>query len=185
MGGEGDERSSAPGPEPRGGTPIPRRRCGRWPCSRSDRRRRLRLSACRGASGHALGFRPDHPGDLAGRAGHRIGTDEDSEPVLARRQFPDRSGTLGSTPVCIALVVRIGHDRKCRHDIGTSHLERCESGRIGLTANELTWETGSEGSNPSLSAKFWSAAPSGQPDVVGVTGWRRGDDRQTVRLPSS
>ena len=31
-------------------------------------------------------------------------------------------------------------------------LERCESGRIGLTANELTWETGSEGSNPSLSA---------------------------------
>ena len=33
-----------------------------------------------------------------------------------------------------------------------SVLERCESGRIGLTANELTWETGSEGSNPSLSA---------------------------------
>ena len=33
-----------------------------------------------------------------------------------------------------------------------SQLERCESGRIGLTANELTWETGSEGSNPSLSA---------------------------------
>ena len=32
-------------------------------------------------------------------------------------------------------------------------LERCESGRIGLTANELTWETGSEGSNPSLSAQ--------------------------------
>ena len=31
--------------------------------------------------------------------------------------------------------------------------ERCESGRIGLTANELTWGTGSEGSNPSLSAK--------------------------------
>jgi hypothetical protein len=33
-----------------------------------------------------------------------------------------------------------------------AQLERCESGRIGLTANELTWETGSEGSNPSLSA---------------------------------
>ncbi len=32
--------------------------------------------------------------------------------------------------------------------------ERCESGRIGLTANELTWETGSEGSNPSLSASL-------------------------------
>jgi hypothetical protein len=34
-----------------------------------------------------------------------------------------------------------------------SLLERCESGRIGLTANELTWVTGSEGSNPSLSAR--------------------------------
>jgi hypothetical protein len=33
-----------------------------------------------------------------------------------------------------------------------SALERCESGRIGFTANELTWVTGSEGSNPSLSA---------------------------------
>ena len=32
-------------------------------------------------------------------------------------------------------------------------LERCESGRIGFTANELTWVTGSEGSNPSLSAR--------------------------------
>ena len=32
-------------------------------------------------------------------------------------------------------------------------MERCESGRIGLTANELTWVTGSEGSNPSLSAR--------------------------------
>ena len=31
--------------------------------------------------------------------------------------------------------------------------ERCESGRIGLTANELTWETGSQGSNPCLSAR--------------------------------
>ena len=31
--------------------------------------------------------------------------------------------------------------------------ERCESGRIGFTANELTWVTGSEGSNPSLSAR--------------------------------
>ena len=35
--------------------------------------------------------------------------------------------------------------------------ERCESGRIGLTANELTRETGSEGSNPSLSARSCSA----------------------------
>jgi hypothetical protein len=40
--------------------------------------------------------------------------------------------------------------------------ERCESGRIGLTANELTWETGSEGSNPSLSANI---APAAQPPL--------------------
>ena len=40
-----------------------------------------------------------------------------------------------------------------------SPVERCESGRIGLTANELTWETGSEGSNPSLSAKKSSRSP--------------------------
>jgi hypothetical protein len=33
-----------------------------------------------------------------------------------------------------------------------SGLEKCESGRIDLTANEGTWETGSEGSNPSFSA---------------------------------
>ncbi len=33
-------------------------------------------------------------------------------------------------------------------------MERCESGRIGLTANELTRETLSEGSNPSLSAQI-------------------------------
>ena len=42
-------------------------------------------------------------------------------------------------------------------------LERCQSGRMGLTANELTRETGSEGSNPSLSAshqpKIFCAAP--------------------------
>ena len=37
--------------------------------------------------------------------------------------------------------------------------ERCESGRIGLTANELTWVTGSEGSNPSLSARAGQPAP--------------------------
>src|ERR1700678_410314 len=43
--------------------------------------------------------------------------------------------------------------RKYRRLIGSSYEERCESGRIGLTANELTWVTGSEGSNPSLSAR--------------------------------
>src|SRR5271168_4257111 len=37
--------------------------------------------------------------------------------------------------------------------------ERCESGRIGLTANELAWETGPEGSNPSLSAQIDSPVP--------------------------
>ncbi len=30
-------------------------------------------------------------------------------------------------------------------------MERWQSGRMQLTANELTWETGSLGSNPSLS----------------------------------
>ena len=35
----------------------------------------------------------------------------------------------------------------------TLSMERCQSGRMGLTANELTRETGSEGSNPSLSAR--------------------------------
>src|SRR5271168_3318990 len=44
------------------------------------------------------------------------------------------------------------------------HLERCESGRIGLTANELTWVTGSEGSNPSLSAR---GRAQGVPQVFG------------------
>jgi hypothetical protein len=54
-----------------------------------------------------------------------------------------------------------------REDTGTSIAytggqERCESGRIGLTANELTWETGSEGSNPSLSATpMTPSAPQG------------------------
>jgi hypothetical protein len=45
-----------------------------------------------------------------------------------------------------------GYGDPSRQDAGVL-LERCESGRIGLTANELTWETGSEGSNPSLSAQ--------------------------------
>jgi hypothetical protein len=40
--------------------------------------------------------------------------------------------------------------------LGSLGLEKCESGRIGLTANELTWETGSEGSNPSFSASLLS-----------------------------
>src|SRR5690349_8407141 len=43
-------------------------------------------------------------------------------------------------------------------------LERCESGRIGLTANELTWVTGSEGSNPSLSARM-SGTRAGRPII--------------------
>ena len=44
--------------------------------------------------------------------------------------------------------------RRCTGSRSTTVVskERCESGRIGLTANELTLETGSEGSNPSLSA---------------------------------
>ncbi len=54
--------------------------------------------------------------------------------------------------------------------------ERCESGRIGLTANELTWETGSEGSNPSLSANLlwrkcefvWSNGALDYPHLAGA-----------------
>ncbi len=70
-------------------------------------------------------------------------------------------------------------------------LERCESGRIGLTANELTWVTGSEGSNPSLSARgsgTWCRtarnnrpAPSGLPcTVTRRTGLVRGVSARRV-----
>ncbi len=45
--------------------------------------------------------------------------------------------------------------------LGSLSLEKCESGRIGLTANELTWETGSEGSNPSFSASCCRFGASG------------------------
>ena len=50
-------------------------------------------------------------------------------------------------------------------------LERCESGRIGLTANELTWVTGSEGSNPSLSARergTGAGRPGSRPAAAGL-----------------
>ena len=43
--------------------------------------------------------------------------------------------------------------RPVRYSATVDATERCESGRIGLTANELTWETGSGGSNPPLSAR--------------------------------
>ncbi len=54
--------------------------------------------------------------------------------------------------------------------MGTAAEERCESGRIGLTANELTWATGSEGSNPSLSA-LWCRETAFAPsrDVVSAS----------------
>jgi hypothetical protein len=51
-------------------------------------------------------------------------------------------------------------------EIGLAPRERCESGRIGLTANELTWETGSEGSNPSLSAHCFGAVRVCEPPEV-------------------
>ena len=70
---------------------------------------------------------------------------------------------LPNTP--FELVVLVGTARLQTECISTRVVgkERCESGRIGLTANELTWETGSEGSNPSLSAqlrrgpRFWTS----------------------------
>jgi hypothetical protein len=46
--------------------------------------------------------------------------------------------------------------------------ERCESGRIGLTANELTGLNPSEGSNPSLSASVMSRDI---PDSCRETSW--------------
>ena len=52
---------------------------------------------------------------------------------------------------------------KERELAGQQDKERCESGRIGLTANELTRLNSSEGSNPSLSAR---RNPPGWPAVV-------------------
>src|SRR3990170_4817924 len=53
-----------------------------------------------------------------------------------------------ATPSCARR--RPGCD--CDHE--TSGLERCESGRSGRFAKPLYRETGTEGSNPSLSASF-------------------------------
>ena len=73
-------------------------------------------------------------------------------------------------PWVVSMAWSVATPWEYRPDIGQRDKERCESGRIGLTANELTWETGSEGSNPSLSAGIaalpvvheW-AAPTGGP----------------------
>ena len=46
----------------------------------------------------------------------------------------------------------------------TKRQERCESGRIGLTANELSVERRTQGSNPCLSAR-WSANRVGNPRI--------------------
>ena len=51
--------------------------------------------------------------------------------------------------------------RKYGPTTGQRVKERCESGRIGFTANELTWVTGSEGSNPSLSAERYGPFDTG------------------------
>ena len=47
----------------------------------------------------------------------------------------------------------VWHPTRVWQTLSRLHLEKCESGRIDLTANEGTWETGSEGSNPSFSAR--------------------------------
>ncbi len=67
--------------------------------------------------------------------------------------------------------------------------ERCESGRIGLTANELTRETGSEGSNPSLSARpagRYGAPPgaSGQLNSLAEPGGVSGYDESPFAGPA-
>ncbi len=73
-----------------------------------------------------------------------------------RRQEPRTISTTLESLAQLAGVV--GGHRTC---ILRWSVERCESGRIGLTANELIWETGSEGSNPSLSAPQDWHRPSG------------------------
>ena len=62
-------------------------------------------------------------------------------------------------------------------------MERCESGRIGLTANELTWETGSEGSNPSLSALRCLETSETSVGFLGLVVPRRVDGELTYQLP--
>ena len=90
---------------------------------------------------------------LAGVPCHRVGPGEHSDPPLPRASLLNRSGSLGPSR-------GLGfpfHPWICRPPYSPRVKERCESGRIGLTANELTWVTGSEGSNPSLSAHFGPA----------------------------
>ena len=66
---------------------------------------------------------------------------------------PDQRDPLGVQYLVRAVISRSeGGPAGVPTMVYTVGKERCESGRIGLTANELTWETGSEGSNPSLSA---------------------------------
>src|SRR5579871_281291 len=75
--------------------------------------------------------------------------------VMLHLRAPAGAAALVTDP-CASLAGPVGPVGASRQPGGPGATapgrERCESGRIGLTANELTWETGSEGSNPSLSA---------------------------------
>ena len=89
-----------------------------------------------------------------------------------------RRGGQRAVRAC-ALGTRHGRVRRCAKISGCRFAggEKCESGRIGLTANELSWETGTQGSNPCFSA------------VVGgpwwPTGTRKGAGRRfgTLAVP--
>ena len=84
----------------------------------------------------------------AGDAGHQT-----QHPDQEIQRLTDRpTGSRGSRRLVRHRIWRAKYGQRsgCR---SKKPWERCESGRIGLTANELTWVTGSEGSNPSLSAR--------------------------------
>ncbi len=138
----------------------------------SDGHRRVRgdpvvvqflLPGSQGCPGFGLVLGLDGLGSLPRVSGNRIGADEDA-----------LSAGLAAEPTLYPWVVSKAWSVVRRShagyglNLGQRGKERCESGRIGLTANELTWVTGSEGSNPSLSApgsggRWQSAIVPGEP----------------------
>ena len=146
----GSRRRDRSSGHPGGGNGRRSRRCRR--CCPVDRPRLLRPRCAHGVGS----LRPRHPkpGPRGARraalsgTGRRLGRALPGSGVRVQYHLAARTSRQ-----CRARARRRGH---------SSLLERCESGRIGLTANELTWETGSEGSNPSLSAQNRHATASAQ-----------------------
>jgi|GEM_PF-3513057 len=77
--------------------------------------------------------RSDEPADLAGPPGLRVRPDEDPQLPFTLAELSNRSCTLGTSPS----LGRVFHSGRHGPDIGQRGKERCESGRIGLTANPL------------------------------------------------